>query len=608
MHLVEIRAKNFRCLKDVKLSVQRFTTLIGENDSGKSSLLDLIDLVLNGKQPDENDFCQEEDDVPSSDIEVELTFEVKNAASSPAQDYVAMDGKLHVRRIFSSSSSSTYYLGQKFTDERLNQSFTSLKAGEFDELLEELGITYNGEGRLNQEKRLRLIDDYKQQSEVTEAWVEEKLASILDLLPRFERYSALDYKDPASLVLKTLQTVYEDALFEIAQDGQKRPVEALRQLKSDVEVRINGKVKELLAFVQQYNQRVKQISFDPTIDFSRGLRTGEFLLDDGKGLHYLSKKGDGTKRRMFMATLDWDRHILSARDDSARTIIRGYDEPDANLHYEAQRRMYNTIADVTQQDGVKIQAIVCTHSLTMIDRAPATSIRLLSLSEVGYTKISSIETDDDPEVEEFLHLLASELGITNTMIFYERCYIVIEGATEENALPVLYRRMYGRSMIDDGIRLINIEGKGGRKGLLKLLGKNRQKITLSLLDPDNEIVNEYRDAGFNEDHIRGNVFYVGAHEFEDAFSDEDLCTCFDEVWPRVDGDPWKSEHLQPLRAQAENRKFSDALLGLVYQSAMEGPACKKPILGMEIAKRCSPERIPEPICCLFERARVIAGM
>jgi putative ATP-dependent endonuclease of OLD family len=606
MRLANIEVRNFRCLRCVSLPIHELTVLIGENDSGKSSVLDLLDMVLNEKQPDENDFFQEEEGTPSELIEVELTFELDNIDRPMAEAFTAADGRLYLRKVFSISSVETYYRGERFVDDRLHQDFARMKVGELDEVLAELGIVC--EGRLNRERRLKLIEGYKEEAETREDWILVQPAELRDVLPRLERYKAIDYQDPASFVLKTLQTVYEDTIFETTEDDRRRPVEPLRTLKKQIEAEINDKVNELLAFAKRYNRRVRRISFDPTIDFSRGLRTGEFLVDDGQGLRYLSKKGDGTKRRIFMATLDWDRQVLSERAGSTRAIIRGYDEPDANLHYEAQRMMYNTISDIVYQEDSRVQAVICTHSLTMIDRAPATSINLLSLSENGCTVTSFLRTDDDPEVEEFLHLLACELGITNTMMFYERCYVLVEGPTEENALPILYRRMYGRSIIDDGIRLINIEGKGGRKGLLKLLGKNRQEITLSLIDPDADVANELGDAGFSRKTIEQNVLYIGDREFEDAFADEVLCACLSEVWPRTDGAIWMSEHLRPLRENADAKKFSSALLGLVYQNVETGPECKKHVLGVELAKRCPLEHIPAPIIRLFQQARIIAGI
>lgn len=606
MILTKLEAENFRCLKCVSLPMHKLTTLIGENDSGKSSALDLLEMVLGDQSPDDNDYYRNEDGVPAEHITVTLTFELDDADRPAAETFVAEDGLLHLRKVFSATTSETCYKGQQFLDDRLCQNFKGMTAGQLDQVLEELELEH--QGRLNKNQRLELIEAHKQQAPTREDWIPIQPSTIREILPRFERYRAIDYQSPESLVQKTLQSVYESTIFETRDDGQRQPVGSLRTLKDKIEVEINAKVGELLVFVQRYNERVRQIKYDPTIDFSRGLRAGEFLMDDGRGLHYLSKSGDGTKRRMFIATLDWDRQVMSEQVGVTRPIIRGYDEPDVNLHYEAQRMMYQTISDIVQQEGSRVQAIICTHSLTMIDRAPATSINLLNLSENGCTSASFLRTDNDPEIEEFLHLLASELGITNTMVFYERCYVIIEGPTEENALPVLYRKLHKRSPLEDGIRFINIEGKGGRKGLLKLLGKNRQAITLSLLDPDTDLIPELQAADFEQQVLDQQVFYIGEHEFEDAFSDEVLCLCLEQVWPRADGADWTPEHLRPLRENADKKKFSDALLGMVYQSSETGPECKKPVLGVELAKRCSVEAIPEPITRLFKRAREVAAV
>lgn len=604
MRLVNIEAKHFRCLRCVSLPIHKLTVLIGENDSGKSSVLDLLEIVLNDQRPDENDYFRERERPPAENIEVILTFELAEQDEPAAGPFTARDGKLYLRKTFSTISTETYYKGEKFVDSTLYEDFGKMTAAGLDEVLQRLDIRY--EGRLNKQRRIELIESYKAEAPATEDWIPAQAAELRDILPRFERYRAIDYQSPDRLVLKTLQTVYESVVFERQEDGEQHPIEPLRLLKRQIELQINEKVAELRDFIRRYNPKVALISYDPMIDFSRGLREGEFLLDDGRGLRYLSKTGDGTKRRLFMATVDWDRQVLSEQVDSTRAILRGYDEPDVNLHYEAQRTMYNAISDIVNREGSRVQAIICTHSLTMIDRAPATTLNLLSLSEDGCTDTSFLRTDGDQEIEEFLDLLASELGITNTMMFYERCYVIIEGHTEENALPVFYRTLYGRSLIEDGIRLINIEGTGGRKGLLKLLGKNRQKITLSLLDRDTRLSIELEDAGFDRALLEDHIVYVGDREFEDAFADDVLCTCLSEIWPRIDGSPWTMEHLQPLRQDAQNKKFSDALLGVVYQNTESGPECKKSVLGVELAKRCPVDHIPEPIIRLLDKARQIA--
>ena len=46
MHIATIRIRNFRVLKDVEIPLARATVLIGENNTGKSSVLDCISLTL----------------------------------------------------------------------------------------------------------------------------------------------------------------------------------------------------------------------------------------------------------------------------------------------------------------------------------------------------------------------------------------------------------------------------------------------------------------------------------------------------------------------------------------------------------------------------------
>lgn len=405
------------------------------------------------------------------------------------------------------------------------------------------------------------------------------------------------------MVMKTLRTVYESRIFETDGDGNRRPIASLRELKADIDTELNNKVAELLGYVQRYNQRVRRVEFTPTIDFSGGLKSGQFSIDDSRGFHWLTKCGDGTKRRLLMAFFDWDREVVGQQQ--TRSLLRGYDEPDVNLHYEAQRHMYQTIRDIVYQENSRIQAVVCTHSLTMIDHAPATSINLLRLCDCGMTGVNYIDTNNDQDVEDFLANLAAELGITNSILFYERCYIIIEGPTEENALPIFYHRLYGHSMIEDGIRLINIKGNGGRKGLLKLLGRNRQHLTLAFLDSDAQTDQDFLSAGFAPERLDDQLIYIGQKEFEDAFSDEAICLCLNQVWPRTDGNAWNPEHLHDLRNDP-NKKFSDRLMGLIYQNSESEVPSKKPVYGQKLASACSIEMISERIIHLFNRAREIA--
>lgn len=627
MKLKQVSAKNFRSLKEVTLPIHKLTILIGENNAGKSSVLDLLDIMLNDNQPDREDYFRASyehnteltaDAIAEDVIEIILTFDLSDSEKKLANPYLAiLDEKLHFKKVFKPGSSvEVACYTARYADNRLNRDLNDRTSNdELMSFMKELGIKPEGGKNPKKDEMLNLINIYKLTALKVDDWSiiqGSQLKALKNLLPRFDRYRAIDYQTPERLVDKTLRSVYEMLVYQAPEEGQpRRLIESLRNLESDVEISINKKLEDLLVFIKKYNAKVQQINYRPQIDFMSGFKMGEFLIDDGRGSHNLSKTGDGTKRRMLMATLDWDRQVLSEQSTSVPGIIRGYDEPDTNLHYEAQRRMYEAINDIVMKEDSNVQAIVCTHSLTMIDRAPAANINKLHLSDLGVTVVENLLIDEDSEIEDFLHWLAASLGITNTMMFYERCYIIIEGPTEENALPIFYRKLYSRSMIEDGIRLINIEGNGGRKGLLKLLGKNKQRLTLSFLDSDTKnkkIEAEFTEAGFTAEIMKNNTIYIGNKEFEDAFSDETICDCLCKVWPRVDKMDWALEHLLSLRQDADKKKFSDALMGLIRANSEEGPESKKPIFGYQIAKHCPIDKIPTEINELFRRAREIAGL
>ena len=56
MKLKQIRLRNFRCFKDeISIDFEDITALIGKNDSGKSSIMEALDIFLNNVKPDQDD-------------------------------------------------------------------------------------------------------------------------------------------------------------------------------------------------------------------------------------------------------------------------------------------------------------------------------------------------------------------------------------------------------------------------------------------------------------------------------------------------------------------------------------------------------------------------
>jgi predicted ATP-binding protein involved in virulence len=614
MLLTRLKAQGFRSLKQVEISFDRLTLLIGGNDTGKSSILDLLDIVLNDETLDADDFHHPPgEDEPVDAVEVILEFRLGPDGSQEVLQY-ALGDVLKIRKVYRLDGEKTYYWAEYPEDKRLrrNNFERDLKAAEQKELIRAFDASALDD-LSNKQERAEWLREYAQNAPQKQGWKEVPKRGWGGFLPRFYRYSAMDYDDPGDMILNTLRQVFNSVVYE--DEDSQQLIADLEQVQDKAEVAINEKVAELRSYVRKYNDQVQDISYDPIIDFSRGLRAGQFQIDDGRGFHYLSKTGDGTKRRMFIATLDWDREVTleqAAQDVGLPPVIRGYDEPDTNLDYGAQRTMCQSISSIVEEEKTRTQAILCTHSPPMINRVPAQHIRLLSLCD-GCTKVEQLETGDDPEVEAFLRDSARELGITNTLMFYERCFVLIEGETEENALPILYRKIYGHSLLEDGIQPINVKGNGAVKEFLRLLSRNRQELTIIFVDDDTNTTDEadlteetLRSAGFDDDCIDERLLYIGDQEFEDAFSDAVIARCLQKKWPKSEGE-WGPGDIEPLREQ--DKKFSDALwedLVCQYTKQALRSSWSKPVFGKELARCCSEEEIPEAILKLFETARIVA--
>ncbi|MGD2159376.1 MAG: hypothetical protein PVG32_21040, partial [Anaerolineales bacterium] len=228
--------------------------------------------------------------------------------------------------------------------------------------------------------------------------------------------------------------------------------------------------------------------------------------------------------------------------------------------------------------------------------------------------VEKLKTDDDPEVETFLRESARELGITNTLMFYERAFILIEGDSEENALPILYRKIYEHSLLEDGIRLINVKGNGAFKEFLRLFNLNRKELTIVFIDSDARNTDvakltekTLRLAGFDDGFIDKRLQYIGDQEFEDAFSNKNIARCLQKKWTKSEGE-WGPKDIEPLRSK--DIKFSVALWeDLVSQQTKEELRSdwKKPDFAIELARCCNRDEIPEAIRSLFKLAREVAG-
>jgi len=399
------------------------------------------------------------------------------------------------------------------------------------------------------------------------------------------------------MVQKTLTDVYR-SYFYVTEGGQEKPSTFLSGKEDEIVKNLNEKIeKDLLEKIREINNKVRSVKGKFQIDFASGFSLETLLVDfgQGQGENPLSNIGEGTKKRLFLAINEWDREIRLKAGPKKR-VIRGYDEPDASLHYGAQKEMFYSLKKRSTDTEDKLQVLICTHSIAMVDRAPAAIINYLEEKD-GASAVNFLKSDQDIEVKQFLDSMCEISGIKNSSLFFERCFLIIEGDTEESFYPRAYQRISNRTLSEDGVVLINLKSNCSWQAFLKLLNKNKADATILMLDNDaqtNKSTKVTREKliqiGFNETFIGTNVIFVGTKEFEDVFSDELICRCLNKFWQKIDGEQWTVGEILVLRAKP---KFSEALVGCVNQyresHRVAYESFGKPDLGLKLAEEITPE-------------------
>ncbi len=614
MKLKKIVIKNYKCLKDIEIPIHKFNLLIGENDSGKSSILDAIELALTENKPEIEDFFKDKNGRSSDQIIIICYFKLIENEKEGLKNFSINKDELNFKKILARDSIKKYVYSTKFVYDDLNLSENQLsrkKVKDLDKILDDLKIKIGKDERINKDMKVNKIIKHRLEAKTTESWIEIK-NEVKNFLPRFIKYDTNDYESPEQMVFKTLQMVFDSFIYNTDEESEEKIlISRLKTVIKDAKVKLDEKINKLLPYIKRYNDSIKNISIKPEIDFSRGLKPSPILLKDNFGEFSLESKGEGTKKRLFLSFLEWDKQITSETEN--QYIIRGYDEPDTSLHYDAQRKLFYNILEIINQEKSNIQALLCTHSLTMIDRANAKDIFHLSLNKDGITNLEYLKSFEDEDIKSYLTELSIKMGLPNSSIFFERCFLIVEGSTEEHSLPKLYFKKYKKRFIEDGIRVINIEGIGNAMGLLKLLGKNKEHCILLLLDNDsnrpettcNLTPSGLEEIGFSETFIKERVFFIGQIEFEDSFKNKTIIDTLNYYWPKHDRSPWNEDDIENPRAEG---KFSDFLIKEVnIQSRKKSMArCTKPKFGEKLAEICEINDYPNIISALFEKSRDIS--
>lgn len=200
--------------------------------------------------------------------------------------------------------------------------------------------------------------------------------------------------------------------------------------------------------------------------------------------------------------------IQYARGNPGTVLL--IDQPELSLHPQPQRSLTRLL------DGLPCQCLIATHSSNLLDRVDPRKIVALRRAGDGVQPAQPSGLSDEA-AKRFARYTTAQTAEA----FFARSVILVEGLSEVYTLAVLAERM-GRHFDAEGVAIVNMEGAGGLKTFIGLLGPDGFGLQLAGIcdsDKEKDWLAVLRAAGIVTGNSRSALaaggFYVSDVDLED---------------------------------------------------------------------------------------------
>ena len=450
MYIAEIRIENFRLFGSAARAFHLplnpgLTALVGENDAGKTAIIDALRLVLGTRDQDmlrvdPVDFHQSAPDAERADqIAIRLTFRGLTVADRGAfaefLTYESVGEQLETalivtwiakRNVKEGSSRRVlppeWRTGAKGDGPLMDLGARSLLTATY------LRPLRDAERAMSAGRGSRLSQILQHTAEIRNTGV------------GFDR-NANPPVEPKDLSVLGLGD-YASYLF-----GESEGIKQARTRLNEEYLAPLSFADDLLiarigvAGAQEDNLRLRQL-----------LEKLELALTASADADSTHNRGLGSNNLLYMAC---ELLLLAAENDGFPLLL--IEEPEAHLHPQRQLRLMSFLqaqASKPRADGQKIQIIVTTHSPNLASDLQLDNLALIEGGRAfplcrGKTQLSA---SDYRFLERFL-------DVTKANLFFARAVMIVEGDAETTLMPVV-AKLLKRDFHEYGVSLVNVGGVG----------------------------------------------------------------------------------------------------------------------------------------------------
>ena len=506
MKIKKVKIENFKSIKGTEFDFRDLTILLGENNSGKTNILNALQMFfettvrsVNAEHFFGKDFTKE-----NNEIKITLTFDrlTPDELSDTRIGKYVIDGRLTiVKTIYFDPEKGA--IQQKYSGLIREPKPPYLKLSGFDTYKQDVtkivrennlpeyfkAETGNVTQASYKEGLERFIAEKHNEIEWDEPFVsttqflgwKEVAQSFMPMIlyvPAVQEATEETTYTTQNLFGKLLDTMLFETSEKIPQFIKLQEIlsnarEMLNRPPTGTDNRptqikeLEGKLLKILKESMPSTRDVKiQVSVPEVPDLVQG--GTNLVIDDGIETT-VGSKGHGLQRALILAMFRLYAELRKALATAhgSRTIIFAIEEPELYLHPQCQRVMLEALESISTTD----QVAFCTHSSFFIDMSDYDSLVIVSkIDPLEGTKIFQCTREIFPQEEKTYFRMINEFDPERNEVFFSKEVVLVEGDSEKVAFPRISKLM-GKNLNSKGISIVECGSKYSIVLFMKVLNE-----------------------------------------------------------------------------------------------------------------------------------------
>lgn len=390
MRLEEVKIKNFRCYsEEITIPFHDMTTVIGQNDAGKSTVLEALEIFFNNKtvKIDRDDLSNNSSDndieitCTFSDLPKELVIDSDYKTSLDKEYLLNNDDFLEIKKTYSGIAANPKESVSIVCNHPSKENFSDLLLLTQNQLraratsLNLDKTTYNGS--INADIRRAIwesasnLELENQEIPANKSENKKVYESIKKYLPMYSLFqSDRSSNDEDSEVTEPMKMAVESALLEV-----KDEIEEIKErVQQEAEETANRTLEKLREMDPELANELKT-EFKSEPNFTNQFKLS-ILSDDGIPIN---KRGSGVRRLILMNFFraEAEKRFNNSEQNS---VIYAFEEPETSQHPDNQLMLVKSLIELSEADNT--QVIITTHTPDIAKTVPLSGLRLIETMEL----------------------------------------------------------------------------------------------------------------------------------------------------------------------------------------------------------------------------------